>query len=89
MASIRLDAMLRDFTPELRLTSRAETLEGVLDDLEARFPRLRGRLRNELGALRPFVRVFLNGEPVDPKTIRGTVVQDQDAVDILHSIQGG
>ncbi|MGI0132295.1 MAG: MoaD/ThiS family protein [Thermoplasmata archaeon] len=89
MASVRLDTMLRDYVPRLSLASDMGTIRGVLADLEAQFPRLRLRLRDEAGALRKFVRVYVNGE--DISALRGleTKVREDDHIEILHSIQGG
>ena len=81
--------MLREFVPRLTLASEMTSVRGVLSDLEAQFPRLRFRLRDETGTLRKFVRVFVNGE--DVSSLRGleTRLQPDDHLEILHSIQGG
>ncbi len=88
-ATIRLDSMLREFLPRLSVESRATSVERLITDLEGRFPRMQRRLRDETGALRPFVHVFVNGE--DIAGLRGleTRLKAADHVDILHSIQGG
>lgn len=89
MAQVKLDGMLRDFVPRLSVEARAESIGGLLDELEGEFPKLRRRLRDESGAMRPFVRVFVNGE--DMRGLEGldTRLGPKDQVDILHSIQGG
>lgn len=89
MAAVRLDSMLREFVPRLTLSSEAGSVRGILSDLEVRFPRLRLRVRDEAGAVRRFVRIFVNGE--DIRGLKGleTRVGPDDQVDILHSIQGG
>jgi molybdopterin synthase sulfur carrier subunit len=89
MASIRLDSMLREFVPRLSLASDMGTVRGVIADMEAQFPRLRLRLRDETGSMRKFIRVFVNGE--DIVGLRGleTKLRPDDHVEILHSIQGG
>ena len=89
MASVRLDGMLRTFTPRLKLASDAPSVGRLLDELEERYPGLRGRLRDELGRLRPFVRVFVNGTLVSPDRLGTARLGAEDSVDILHSIQGG
>jgi len=61
----------------------------LLADLEQRYPRLRFRLRDEAGRVRPFVRVFLNGSEVDRGHPLEVPLGPTDTVDILHSIQGG
>lgn len=89
MAQVKLDGMLREFVPRLSVEARADSVAGLIDELEAEFPKLRRRLRDESGAMRPFVRVFVNGE--DMRGLNGlqTPLNPKDQVDILHSIQGG
>ncbi|HEY6237932.1 MAG TPA: MoaD/ThiS family protein [Thermoplasmata archaeon] len=86
---MRLDAMLKEFAPKLKLSSEAATVEGLLEDLESRYPRLKFRLRDELGHVRPFVRVFVNGEEIGGLGGLATPLGSTDSIDILHSIQGG
>lgn len=88
MAEVHLDAMLGEFVSRRNLRSSARTVDRLLDDLETRFPRLRHRLRDETHALRPFVKVFVNGEEVRHDKV-GTRIGSEDEVEILHSIQGG
>ena len=89
MAAVRLDAMLKEFAPKLALTSPATDVQHLLADLEGRFPRLRFRIRDETGAVRRFVKVFVNGESIEQLGGLSTPLGPSDQVDILHSIQGG
>jgi sulfur-carrier protein len=89
MAEVRLDAMLSDFVPRRTLRTKAASVGALLDDLETRFPRLKHRLRDETHALRPFVKVFVNGQEVRTRRGTATPLGPADRVDILHSIQGG
>ena len=81
--------MLREFVPTTRLTSDAATVAALLDDLEHRYPRLRSKLRDETGALRRYVRVFVDGATVSPASALTTSLAAAHTVDILHSIAGG
>ena len=89
LAQVRLDGMLREFVPRLSVETSARSVAGLLDELEGEFPRLRRRLRDETGAMRPFVRVFVNGEDMRGLDGLQTRLKSKDQVDILHSIQGG
>lgn len=89
MAQVKLDGMLREFVPRLSVEARADSIAGLLDELEGEFPKLRRRLRDESGAMRPFVRVFVNGEDMRGLDGLNTRLGPKDQVDILHSIQGG
>jgi sulfur-carrier protein len=89
MVEVRLDAMLSQFAPKRQLSSTATSVDGLLDDLEQRFPRLKNRLRDETMVVRPFVKVFVNGAEVDRRELGSRALAPRDEVDILHSIQGG
>jgi len=89
MPEVYLDAMLSQFVPRRRLDSDATTVGALLDDLEARYPRLRHRLRDETLKLRPFVKVFVNGEAIDRDGSASLELRPKDEVQFLHSIQGG
>lgn len=89
MATVRLDGMLRQYVRVQTVDSGASSVRGVLQDLEGRYPRLTGKLRDETGAIRKFVRVFVNGEDVAGLHGLETPVAAADRVEILHSIAGG
>ncbi len=89
MATVRLDGMLREFVPARSLVVTAADVSSLLDRIEASYPRMRYRLRDETGTLRPFVRIFVNGEDVSSVPGLTTPLRARDKVDILHSIQGG
>ena len=89
MVSVRLDAMLKQFVPRRSLTTSAPTVRAAIEELEARYPKVRWRLRDETGAMRRYVKVFVNGEQVDGKSGLSTRLAPDDTIDILHSIQGG
>ena len=89
MAEVHLDSMLSQFVPKRTVHSPARSVDALLDDLESRFPRLKHRLRDETEAIRPFVKIFVNGKEIPPDAKRGPRIGPHDEVDILHSIQGG
>ena len=89
MVDVHLDSMLSQFVARRSLTTSARSIGALLDDLEARYPRLRHRLRDETEAVRPFVKIFVNGKEVRPRGDGGPRLGPKDEVDILHSIQGG
>ncbi len=89
MALVRLDAMLSEYARPRQFRSDAGSVDALLDDLERRYPRLRHRLRDETRAVRRYVRVFVNGTDIRSLGGTRTPLATADAVDILHSIQGG
>jgi len=89
MVEVRLDAMLKEFASRTSLRSEAATVGGLLDELERQFPRLRFKLRDETGAIRPYVRVFVDGEDTSRSSGTRTSLSGARSVEILHSIAGG
>ncbi len=89
MATVRLDGMLSEFLRRRTMESGAPTVEALLDELEGDFPRLHHRLRDETRRVRPFVRVYVNGEEIGSLQGVATPLSTRDSVEILHSIQGG
>lgn len=89
MTEVRFDAVLREFQAPKRAQLSAPTVEALLDDIETRYPKLRRRLRDETGAVRRFVKIFVNGTAIDGATVLSVPLAESDTVDILHSIQGG
>src|SRR5438132_1245219 len=65
------------------------TIAEVIDDLETRFPRLRGKLRTDDGSLHKFVNVYVNDEDVRYVDKLDTKVADADVVSILPAVAGG
>jgi len=89
MVEVHLDSWLREFGPRRNEKVEAISVEHLIDVLEGRHPRLRFKLRDETGALRQYVRVFVDGTDVSGTTGVGTSLEGVRTVDILHSIAGG
>jgi molybdopterin converting factor small subunit len=66
-----------------------ETLAELLDTLAARHPLLDRRIRDETGALRRFVNVYVDGDDVRFDDGLGTAVRDGSVVQVLPSVAGG
>jgi sulfur-carrier protein len=67
----------------------AANLPELLDQLESHFPELKRHLRDESGALRPFLSVYVNEE--DIRFLGGNQYrfQEGDEVMLVPSIAGG
>jgi sulfur-carrier protein len=68
-----------------RLEVPGDTVGAVLRELEGRWPRTRGWILDEHGAVRRHVNVFRNGEQVDAQAS----LQATDQLQVLPSITGG
>ncbi len=87
---IRIPAPLRSVTDgQAELTAHGDNVGQLLGELEARFPQIGPRLRDEDGALRRFVNLYVNGE--DVRFLRGldTDLKAGDEVSIIPAVAGG
>jgi len=87
---VRIPTPLRaatDGTAEVSLD--AGNVETLLSELETRFPAIRGRLRDESGALRRFVNLYVNGEDVRFKAGLETSLKSGDELSIVPAVAGG
>jgi molybdopterin synthase sulfur carrier subunit len=66
-----------------------ESVDGVLIELESLYPAIRQRLRDDEGAIRRFVNLYVNGE--DVRFLQGlqTGVKAGDEVSIIPAVAGG
>ena len=73
----------------LELAPSDATLAGLLDELSARHPVLGRRIRDEAGAVRRFVNVYVDGEDVRWQGGLASAVRDGAVVEVLPSVAGG
>lgn len=86
---VNIPTILRSYTGgEKTVTGDGATLAELFDDLDARFPGLRGRLLDDTG-LRRFVNVYVNDE--DARFLGGvqTPLAEGDSVTVLPAVAGG
>ncbi|MFQ6019517.1 MAG: ubiquitin-like small modifier protein 1 [Dehalococcoidia bacterium] len=83
-------------TPLRKLTADQDTVSGdgsrlgeCIEALEARYPGLKDRLCDEVGELRRFVNIYVNGE--DVRFLQGldTPLKPGDEVSIVPAVAGG
>ncbi|RFU20366.1 ubiquitin-like small modifier protein 1 [Geodermatophilus marinus] len=73
----------------LRVDAGGGTLRDVLDGLDAAHPVLGRRIRDEAGAIRRFVNVYVDGDDVRFAGGLGTAVPEGATVQVLPSVAGG
>ena len=76
-------------TRHLQVEPAGGTLADLLDALAAVHPRLVRRIRDEAGALRRFVNVYVDGDDVRFTQGLATAVPDGTVVQVLPSVAGG
>ena len=72
-----------------QLSSDAKNLDGLVSDLEAKFPALGANIKDEDGKLRRFINVYVNDEDIRFIGGDGYAFQDGDEVMLIPSIAGG
>lgn len=87
MALVLLPGPLAALYPdgERRTTIDGATVGALLDSLDRRWPGLVDRLCEPGPVVRPYIRLFVNGEPAD----LATPVDDSSTVHVLLAIAGG
>lgn len=88
--TVRIPGPLRRITNGVDKASvTAETLGGVIAELEAAHPGIQDRILDENGTLRYFVNLYLNNEDVRFLDGLATPVNDGDEVSIVPAVAGG
>lgn len=88
--TVLVPAPLRQFTGgEARVQAGGATVGEVIDDLEARYPGIKGRVCEADGRIRRFVNVFVNGANVRGGDGERTALKAGDEVGIVPAMAGG
>ena len=80
---VKIPTILRSYT------NGDKTLAALIDDLDANYTGLKGRLITDQGGLHRFVNVYVNDEDVRFTGSLDTGVKDGDSVTILPAVAGG
>ena len=88
--TVRIPTPLRSLTKgQAEVQGQADTVAGLIEDLEKQFPGLRERLVDEAGEMRRFINIYVNEE--DIRFLQGakTGLKSGDQVSIVPAIAGG
>lgn len=87
---VRIPAPLRSVTDgAAEVSIEGSSVAEALSVLEQQFPAIRPRLRDEDGALRRFVNLYVNGEDIRFLSGEETALQADDEVSIIPAVAGG
>jgi MoaD family protein len=87
---VKIPTILRTYTQgEKAVEAKGDTLAALIDDLDANYPGLKGRLITEDGGLHRFVNIYVNDEDVRFTGSLETPLNDGDAVTVLPAVAGG
>ncbi|WP_436702257.1 MoaD/ThiS family protein [Nocardioides sp. BYT-33-1] len=87
---VRIPTILRTYTGgDSEVTAEGATLAEVLDDLDASFAGIKGRILDEDGKLRRFVNVYVNNDDVRFEQDLATPTPDGAEVSVIPAVAGG
>ncbi|MDF1604882.1 MoaD/ThiS family protein [Nocardioides sp. YIM 152315] len=88
--SVRIPTILRTYTGgESEVSANGGTLAEVLDDLDANFSGIKGRILDEGGELRRFVNVYVGNDDVRFLDNLATPTPDGTQISVIPAVAGG
>ena len=90
MPLIQIPSALRKLTGGAsEVTAAGATVGAALADLERRHPGIAARIFDERGAVRPFIRIFVDAEDIGGSGGLDTPVGERGEIAIVPAIAGG
>jgi molybdopterin synthase sulfur carrier subunit len=88
--SVRIPTILRTYTGgESEVSAAGDTLAAVLDDLDANYAGIKGRILDDNGALRRFVNVYVGNDDVRFLDDLATATPAGTQVSVIPAVAGG
>jgi len=88
--SVRIPTILRTYTEgESEVSAEGDTLSAVLDDLDANYSGIKGRVLDEGGELRRFVNVYVGNDDVRFLDNLNTPTPDGTQISVIPAVAGG
>ena len=88
--SVRIPTLLRTYTGGLsEVSAEGADLAAVLEDLDANFAGIKGRILDESGALRRFVNVYVGNDDVRFLDNLKTPTPDGTQISVIPAVAGG
>jgi sulfur-carrier protein len=89
-ATIRIPTILRTYTEgESEVKADGATLSEVLDDLDANYAGIKGRILDDQGELRRFVNVYVGNDDVRFLDNLETPTPDGTQISVIPAVAGG
>lgn len=88
--TVKVPTPLRKFTAGAEsVQGTGDTVGGLVENLENRYPGIRERICDEQGRVRRFVNLYLNGDDIRFLQQLETRLKDGDEISIVPAIAGG
>ncbi len=87
---VRIPTILRTYTGgESEVSAEGDTLAAVLDDLDASYAGIKGRILDESGELRRFVNLYVGNDDVRFLDNLATPTPDGTQISVIPAVAGG
>jgi molybdopterin synthase sulfur carrier subunit len=87
---VRIPTILRTYTGgESEVSASGDTLGRVIDDLDASYPGIKGRILDEQGAIRRFVNVYVGNDDVRFLDALDTKTPEGAQISVIPAVAGG
>ncbi len=88
--AVRIPTILRTYTGgESEVSAEGDTLAAVLDDLDASYAGIKGRILDESGELRRFVNLYVGNDDVRFLDNLATPTPDGTQISVIPAVAGG
>ncbi len=88
--SVRIPTILRSYTGgESEVTAEGATLAEIIDDLDASYAGIKGRILDESGQLRRFVNVYVGNDDVRFLDNLDTPTPEGTQISVIPAVAGG
>jgi len=88
--SVRIPTILRTYTNgDSEVRADGSTLAEVIENLDAAYPGIKGRILDEQGAIRRFVNVYVGNDDVRFLDALDTKTPDGVQVSVIPAVAGG
>jgi len=88
--SVRVPTILRTYTGGAsEVSAEGDTLGAVLEDLDASYSGIKGRILDEAGELRRFVNVYVGNDDVRFLEGLATSTPDGTKISVIPAVAGG
>ena len=87
---VRIPTILRTYTGgDSEVTAEGATLSEVLENLDASYPGIKGRILDDQGSIRRFVNVYVGNDDVRFLEALDTSTPDGAQVSVIPAVAGG
>jgi molybdopterin converting factor small subunit len=90
MATVKFTYALEKFFPGIKeIPAKGHTLREVLDEVEAKYPKIQTYLLDDQGKLRNHVNIFIDGSLISDRSGLSDAFSPDSEIYIIQALSGG